>query len=363
MSFDSIYKNKNVVVTGHTGFKGSWLSLWLKMLGANVTGIALEPKTIPSNYDVLNLSQGINDKKVNLLDYQNLEISISNAKPDFIFHLAAQAIVKDSYINPIETWQTNLIGTINILEILKNLKKKCSTILITSDKCYKNKEWIWGYRESDELGGLDPYSASKAATELAIKSYNESFFSKDDNLISVCSARAGNVIGGGDWSNSRLLPDCIKSWSKSDTVTLRNPNSTRPWQHVLEPLSGYLSLAYQLDQKPQLHGESFNFAPTDTKSQTVLDVVKEMSKYWKKVNWKIIDEKSDYESSLLKLNCDKAQQILEWKSVMSFEKTIQSTSEWYEKFYENKTNMESFTRDQILEYTDLANKNNYNWAK
>jgi CDP-glucose 4,6-dehydratase len=254
------------------------------------------------------------------------------------------------------------MGTINILEILKKIKKKCSVVLITSDKCYRNKEWLWGYREIDELGGIDPYSASKAATEIAIRSYSQSFFQTSQSNIRLGSARAGNVIGGGDWSKDRLLPDCIKSWSQDKTVILRNPSSTRPWQHVLEPLSGYIWLASKLDEDDSFNGESFNFGPMDTEPQTVLSVVNEISKHWKKVSWEIQQDETAHESGLLKLNCDKANQLLNWQSVLSFKKTIQITSEWYKEFYNEKLNMKDFTKYQIEEYMKLANEKNIEWA-
>ncbi len=362
MSFNNIFKNKNVLVTGHTGFKGSWLTLWLKHLGANICGVALDPKTQPSNFESINLSKQIEDLRIDILDQKKLENVVINFKPDFIFHLAAQAIVKESYEDPASTWNTNLIGTINIMEALRKLEKKCTAILVTSDKCYKNKEWQWGYRENDELGGIDPYSASKAATEIAINSYIKSFFTSDD-LVNICSVRAGNVIGGGDWSANRLLPDCIKSWSKNETVILRNPKSTRPWQHVLEPLSGYLSLATELNTNDQLNGESFNFGPIDTEQHTVINVVNEISQYWDKVKWEV-DEKSEiYESQLLRLNCDKAFNYIKWMPVMSFKETIKYTSEWYQKFYNDPKNMQEFSINQIKEFTHLASLKNLSWSK
>ncbi len=362
MSFNNIYNKKKVLVTGHTGFKGSWLSLWLNSLGADVTGLSLDPKTYPSNYETIKLKSHIRDLRLNILDFKKLEETILLLKPDYIFHLAAQALVKESYDDPINTWQTNLMGTLNILETLRKLNSKCNVILVTSDKCYKNKEWIWGYREVDELGGIDPYSASKAATELAINSYVKSFL-LNNKFISVCSVRAGNVIGGGDWSENRLLPDCIKSWSNNDEVILRNPNSTRPWQHVLEPLSGYLSLASKLDTDANLNGESFNFGPVENKERTVLDVVEEISKYWDKVKWKIQDNKEIYESQLLKLNCDKAFKSFKWKPAMNFNETIKFTSEWYQSFYGRSKNMSEYTIKQISDYTSLASKKNLDWTQ
>ena len=363
MSFNNKFKDKKVLVTGHTGFKGSWLSLWLKSLGADVCGIALDPKTEPSNFKAINLVEHIQDLRISILDYDKLEEAIFELLPDYIFHLAAQAIVKESYEDPLETWKTNLVGTLNLMEVLRKFEKKCNVILVTSDKCYKNKEWEWGYREIDELGGIDPYSASKAATEIAINSYINSYFADNNGPVSVCSVRAGNVIGGGDWSESRLLPDCIKSWSNNQTVILRNPNSTRPWQHVLEPLSGYLSLASQLNFDNELNGESFNFGPIDTEQRTVLNVVSEISQYWDKVKWEIEENNELYESQLLRLNCDKAYKFLKWQPVMNFEQTIKYTSEWYQKFYKESEDMNEFTLKQIKDFTTLAKNKGLNWVK
>ena len=287
MLFSNIYNGKTVLVTGHTGFKGSWLCLWLKKLGAEVIGIGLDPISEKTFFSINKINEIIVDKRFDIRDLEKLKEVVENYKPDFVFHLAAQAIVRKSYINPVKTWSTNLIGTINLLESLRYLKKKCSCVLITSDKCYANKEWIWGYRESDQLGGSDPYSASKAAAELAIKSYYDSFYKDKDSLVRITSARAGNVIGGGDWSEDRIVPDCIRAWSNSGTVKLRSPKSTRPWQHVLEPLSGYLTLASILYNDQSLNGQSFNFGPAVTESHSVLELVEKMGDSWEKYYGKI----------------------------------------------------------------------------
>jgi CDP-glucose 4,6-dehydratase len=288
ISYKNLYKGKTVLITGHTGFKGSWLASWLKILGANVVGVALNPSTVPSHYDSIKLSNEIRDLRVDIRDKNALEATILTTEPDFIFHLAAQALIKKSYENPIDTWHTNLIGTLNILESIRKLNKHCAAVIITSDKCYENVEWVWGYRETDAMGGIDPYSASKGAAELAIHSHIRSFFAKENTKVKIASARAGNVIGGGDWSESRIVPDCVKSWAIGDKVKLRNPSSTRPWQHVLEPLSGYLSLALNLYENDTLHGESFNFGPSSNSNFSVLNLAQEMSKHWERVSW--IDE-------------------------------------------------------------------------
>ncbi len=361
--FNNCFKNKNVIVTGHTGFKGSWLSLWLKTLGANVRGISLDPITHPSHYKVINLTKKINDRRCNILNKKKLEKEIISFKPHFIFHLAAQSLVNKSLKFPHTTWETNVIGTINILECLRKIEHKCVGVIITSDKCYENKEILRGYKEDDELGGVDPYSASKGSAELAIRSYIKSYFSSKKSKVRIAIGRAGNVIGGGDWSEDRILPDCIKSWSKNKKVVLRNPESTRPWQHVLEPLSGYLILAKNLNQNTSLHGEAFNFGPRENVSRTVIQLVKEMSIYWKNVQWDIKPNKKLIESKLLKLNCKKSKKILGWESNLNFQQTIRFTAEWYKNYYKDKVNAEKISKMQIMEFTKLARANSLNWAK
>ncbi len=357
--YKNLYKGKTVLITGHTGFKGSWLASWLKILGANVIGIALNPSTQPSHYASIQLSNEIKDLRVDIRDKDALEEAILSTEPDFIFHLAAQALIKKSYENPLETWHTNLIGTLNILETIRKLNKPCATVLITSDKCYENVEWVWGYRETDAMGGIDPYSASKGAAELAIHSHIRSFFPKENTKVRIASARAGNVIGGGDWSESRIVPDCVKSWAIGDKVKLRNPNSTRPWQHVLEPLSGYLSLALNLYGSDSLHGESFNFGPSSNSNFSVLNLAQEMSKHWDKVSW--VDEShlniNQYEAGLLKLNCDKALHHLNWRSILSFNETVKITAEWYKAYYLLPEQIYKVTQAQINEYMTIAEEN------
>ena len=236
-SYLSEYYGKVVLVTGHTGFKGAWLTAWLRQLGAKVVGIALNPPTEPSHFSAAGLDGGIVDLRIDIRDRSKLMEAIVSAQPDFVFHLAAQSLVRCSYEDPMETWQTNVLGTLHVLEALRNLNKSCAAVIVTSDKCYDNVEWVWGYRENDAMGGPDPYSASKGAAELAIRSHIKSYFPKSSSKVRIGSARAGNVIGGGDWSSNRIVPDCVKAWSNDDIVELRNPHATRPWQHVLEPLS------------------------------------------------------------------------------------------------------------------------------
>lgn len=365
MSFlANIYKDKKVLVTGHTGFKGSWLTAWLKELGAEITGIALDPPTDPSHFEEASMSTGINDLRVDVRDRAGIEAAITAAKPDFVFHLAAQPLVRRSYADPIETWETNVMGTLNVLEALRKLDNECTAIIITSDKCYDNVEWVWGYRETDALGGPDPYSASKGAAELAVKSHIKSYFGKNAK-VRIASARAGNVIGGGDWATDRIVPDCVKAWSEGRTVELRNPHSTRPWQHVLEPLGGYLCLAAALSENVALHGEAFNFGPLAQQNHSVLDLVKQMGNFWDQVKWEDVSGTTTgpYESGLLKLNCDKALHFLRWQAVMGFEDTVRFTAEWFRIYYSSNGNIADTTRAQIREYTDKANKQGLAWAK
>lgn len=365
MLFSDVYKGKTVLVTGHTGFKGSWLCLWLKKLGAKVVGIGLDPISDNSFYEVNNINSLLFDKRFDIRNLEKFKSLIDDNEPDFVFHLAAQSLVRKSYINPIETWSTNLIGTLNVLESLRSLKKKCTCVLITSDKCYLNNEWIWGYRETDRLGGSDPYSASKASAELAIKCYVDSYFNCNESLVKIASARAGNVIGGGDWSEDRIVPDCMRAWSSSERVKLRSPNSTRPWQHVLEPLSGYLTLASKLDKSKVLNGNSFNFGPSVTENHSVLELVKMMGDSWEKVIWEDFSSNKEefHESGLLKLNCDKAQGILNWQSTLTFKETIRFTVEWYKEFFESKENISHKSSSQIDEYILLAQKISQEWTK
>ena len=359
-----VFKNSKVIVTGHTGFKGSWLTAWLKLLGAKVMGIALNPYTVPSHYKVSKIGKGIKDVRLDIRNRKKLEKKINTFKPDFIFHLAAQALVGLSFKNPTLTWESNVVGTLNILESVKKLKKKCNVVIITSDKCYLNREIHYGYKETDILGGKDPYSGSKAAAEVLINSYINSFFKKNSK-IRIATARAGNVIGGGDWSNNRIIPDCVKSWSKNKKAKLRNPKSTRPWQHVLEAVGGYLCLAINLKFNKKIHGESFNFGPNLSKEYSVLELVKMMSFYWKNVFWANTprSQKKFYESGLLRLNCNKAKKLLKWKTILRFNELAQMVTDWYKNYYSNNRNSFKSTSDQIKKYQALAIRRGFKWTK
>jgi CDP-glucose 4,6-dehydratase len=265
----NIYKGKTVLVTGHTGFKGSWIVMWLNHMGAKVIGLSDKVPTNPSLFSTANLTSRIQDLRVDIRDLKAVSNAVDTAKPDIIFHLAAQALVADSYSDPVTTIQTNAIGTMNILESIRMLNRKVTAIMITSDKVYDNVEWIWGYKESDVIGGKDPYSASKGLAELILKSYFHSYFNTKQSKVRICIARAGNVIGGGDWAANRIVPDSMKAWAKNNPVILRNPESTRPWQHVLEPIGGYLLLGSLLYQDLKLNGEAFNFGPNDEADHSV----------------------------------------------------------------------------------------------
>lgn len=364
MFLDS-FNGKKVVITGHTGFKGSWLSIWMKHLGAEVHGLSLEPPSNPSHYDAASLSCQVTDYRVDVRNGKILKELLNEIKPDFVFHFAAQALVRASYDAPADTWETNTIGTINLLDSLRLFKHPCVAVLITSDKCYDNLEWVWGYRETDLLGGADPYSASKAAAELAIRSYVKSFF-PCDGPVRIGIGRAGNVIGGGDWAQDRLIPDCVRAWSCGEVVELRNPLATRPWQHVLEPISGYMCLGTSLLGSSELHGEPFNFGPPSYQDHTVGELVEAMSRHWDQVRWTNLSVEGDrpYESGLLKLNCDKALHHLGWAAAWDFEDTVRETALWYKNFYGMWSEpIADFSLEQIVSYTKSAQARGISWAQ
>jgi CDP-glucose 4,6-dehydratase len=355
LKYKSIFNNTKVLITGHTGFKGSWLAVWLESLGAKVVGVALDPVTELSHFKVAGILKIIDDYRIDIRDGNALKELVLKTQPDFVFHLAAQALVRQSYDDPVATYQTNVIGTLNLLEALRPLEKKCTAVLITSDKCYNNVEWVWGYRETDALGGPDPYSASKGAAELVIHSHVKSFFPKDGS-VRIAVGRAGNVIGGGDWASDRIVPDCVRSWEKGETVQIRNPQAIRPWQHVLESLRGYLMLATKLSQLIELHGEPFNFGPHSLQKYNVSQLVQSMSMYWDKARWEDNSsfEKQPYESVSLKLNSDKALHYLNWQTVLNFEETVKFTAEWYKYYYTDPQNILNYTTNQIEEYNLIA---------
>ncbi len=352
----NFFKDKKILITGHTGFKGSWLSYYLHLLGANVMGISLKPKVKPSLYEILNLKNKIKSHYLNVLDKKSLQKKVLDFKPNIIFHLAAQAIIKESYKNPINTWSTNLIGSIHILEIIRNLKNQCTCVMITSDKCYKNLEKKNGYKEDDILGGDDPYSASKAAAELAFQSYFNSFLKNTNHRI--VTARAGNVIGGGDWSMNRIIPDCVKYMVSNKKVKIRNPNASRPWQHVIEILNGYLKLAKKVSEDKKLNGQSFNFGPKNNEIVPVKNILEYIKSNWAGFKWIKSKNLIKNETEMLVLNTKKAERILNWKTRLNVEAATILTIEWYKKFYKEKKNKKiitEFTKKQIINYHEKFN--------
>jgi CDP-glucose 4,6-dehydratase len=342
-----IFRNKKVLITGHTGFKGSWLSLWLNISGAKVYGISNNYKSTETNIKNFRLKKNVKNFNIDIRNFVKLNKIITKIKPDFIFHFAAQSLVGKSFKNPIYNFETNFNGTLNLLEVLRLSKFKCISIIITSDKSYKNLEIKRGYTENDILGGDDPYSASKASAEFVINSYFKSFLKNKKNLrIAIC--RAGNVIGGGDWSNDRLIPDIMRSIFNNKKVKLRNQSSTRPWQHVLDVLNGYLILASKLKKNNTLNGQSFNFGPPIKSNYTVLAIVREMKKNWNLLEW-VFSNRTYHESTLLKLNSSKSLKYLNWKNKLDFKELIRLVTDWYKCFYENK-NVYDFSIKQIRNF-------------
>ncbi len=346
-----IFKKKRILITGDTGFKGSWLAYWLHHLGAEVYGFALPPERDYDHYAALGLQKLIHHQDGDVREFDGIHEFMKKTRPEFVFHLAAQPLVRKSYNEPKLTFDTNVGGTINILEAVRSTPAVKVLVTITSDKCYRNKEWIWGYRENDELGGKDPYSASKAAAELVYSAYQESFFNERSDF-GAASVRAGNVIGGGDWSTDRIVPDCILALHAGKPIELRNPHATRPWQHVLEPLSGYLLLASRLYKNPAPFRGSYNFGPESREMHTVEEVARELLSVWGVGEIRITKKASDPpEAGLLHLNCDKAHHALGWYPRWGFEKTVEQTARWYKSVNEGE-NAESVTRQQIIEYME-----------
>jgi CDP-glucose 4,6-dehydratase len=356
------YQNKKVLVTGHTGFKGSWLTCWLLEMGAEVCGFSLTVPTETNHWELLGLEKRISDYRGDITRDDLLEEIILKERPEIVFHLAAQPLVKESYADPLYTFKTNVIGTASIMDVVRrNPGVVKSFVVITSDKAYENLEWIYGYKESDLMGGEDPYSASKGAAEIACSSYYRCFFSKSET--NFATVRAGNVIGGGDWAENRIVPDIFKSWDAQKDVQLRNPQSTRPWQHVLEPLSGYLQLGLHLYINDDLDGESFNFGPGANTVATVGELVDEFKlSLQSDFGWIKTHTLHMKEANLLKLNCEKAQHYLKWAQVLNFKETVGFTGKWYQKYYRND-DMLSVTINQIHQYTELAQQRELYWTK
>lgn len=363
--FNNVYEGKTILVTGDTGFKGSWLSIWLTLLGANVVGYANSLPSKPCMFSICKIDKQIKHINGDVRDFNSLKKVFIKHKPDFIFHLAAQPIVNRAFHDPKLTFETNVIGTVNVLECMRKFSKNAVGVIITSDKCYKNMEWNWGYRETDVLGGGDPYSSSKACAELVCHTYHDSFFDAFRKKCRIATGRAGNVIGGGDWAVDRIIPDCVRAWSRNDTVYIRNPKATRPWQHVLEPLSGYLWLGAILFQSGKLNGESFNFGPDYKVSKSVDELIKVFSKHFSSGKWRYQGRQdSSKESLFLKVSSDKALKFLSWYAIMPFADTIKMTAEWYEEYYKDKNkDMLGVTLNQIGHYVSEAKRQKMVWSK
>ena len=348
------FKSKNILITGHTGFKGSWLTLWLTELGANVIGYSLEPPTNPSLFEALNLKERITHIIGDVRDEEKLKKVFKMYKPEFVFHLAAQPLVRYSYITPKYTYEVNIMGTINLFEAVRETDSVKVVVVITSDKCYENKEWIYGYREIDPMGGYDPYSSSKGCVELIVSAYRRSYF---ENLrIALSSARAGNVIGGGDWQEDRLVPDCIRALSKGEEIKIRNSNAIRPWQYILEPLSGYLLLALKMSEDKVKFSGAWNFGPNDIDIITVEEIVKLVIQNWGNGDYKVDTSSQPHEAGLLKLDTSKARTFLGWKPVYNIYETIKRTVNWYKYFYNGieKEKLYKITVNDILDYIKIS---------
>jgi CDP-glucose 4,6-dehydratase len=354
--FNNAYRGRRVLVTGHTGFKGSWLALWLTELGANVSGISLSPLTTPNHWDLLRMA--IADHRLDVRDASGLVALVRQLQPEIVFHLAAQSLVRRSYVDATGTWSTNVIGTVNLLEACRQLPNLKAIVVVTSDKCYANLGSSQAYRETDCLGGHDPYSASKAATEIVAASYRSSFFEEPSSPI-VATARAGNVIGGGDWSEDRLVPDLVRAIGDQRTLEIRSPDATRPWQHVLEPLSGYLLLGQELLQRNRDCGTAWNFGPAPDASRTVGDVLSTMTSFWPKMSWTVTSAPQPHEAQFLALDSSQARQKLGWQPVWSFGATVENTARWYRRFADTGT---VETRSQLNQYLGDALRAGSTWV-
>jgi len=344
------WSKKRVLLTGHTGFKGCWLSIWLKALGAEVTGFSLPPSTSPNLFDVASVSSGINSVFGDIRNFEAVKEIVSSSKPEIIFHLAAQALVGRSYVDPVETYSTNVLGTVHLLEAARNMDCVRAIVNVTTDKCYLNKEWVWGYREGDSLGGHDPYSNSKACSELVSSAFSQSFFV--DSPTSLATARAGNVIGGGDWTPGRLLPDVINSFDKKIPLLLRNPTAVRPWQHVLEPLSGYLLLAKRLYEDGALFEGAWNFGPHHEDARCVQWIVETVATNWGlDATWQADDKIHPHETNQLRLDISKATHQLDWKPKWSLPTALEQTVLWHNA-WRNSVDMQRVCMDQIALYSE-----------
>lgn len=355
--FGGVYRDKKVLLTGHTGFKGSWLALWLRELGAEVTGIGLDPCTTPSHWDLLGLD--VQDKRLDIRDAAAVSQVFAEAAPEVVFHLAAQPLVRRSYREPLETWSTNVMGTTNVLEACRQQPSVRSIVVITTDKCYENQEWSWGYRENDRLGGHDPYSASKACAELVVKSYRDAFFEAQEGGPLLASARAGNVIGGGDWSEDRLIPDLVRSIKSKEQLIIRSPHATRPWQHVLESLSGYLQLCQQLIEGKREFAQAWNFGPGPEGNCTVGEMLEQLRESWPALTWEVTKAQQPHEAKLLHLDSSKAKYSLRWQPVWSLQEGLAATASWYQGMLEKE---EVLSQEQLQAYRAAAQAAGLSWC-
>ncbi|MCP5207443.1 MAG: CDP-glucose 4,6-dehydratase [Hahellaceae bacterium] len=356
--FGEKYKGTRVLLTGHTGFKGSWLSLWLQQMGAVVKGISLPDDNPESHWEQLSMAS-VEDDRLDIRNFDKLRDSIDSFSPEIVFHLAAQSLVRRGYAEPLENWSTNVMGTANLLEVCRSCESLKAIVVVTTDKCYSNKEWCWGYRENDVLGGHDPYSASKAAVELLVASYRSSFY-KGENTPLIATARAGNVIGGGDWSDDRLIPDVMKSQLDGRMASIRSPNATRPWQHVLESLSAYLLLGQKLLESDSFYADAWNFGPGNEGNCRVIDVLGQLQKSWKELKWELVANDGPYEASLLQLDCAKALHRLSWKPVWSLWEGIDYTAKWYQAWQNRRA---IISEQQLMDYVASAVKSDAVWCK
>ena len=363
--FRKIYKNRKVLITGHTGFKGSWLSLWLTELGAKVIGYSLEPPTKPNLFEATNLKDKITHIIGDVRDEEYLTSVFEEKQPEFVFHMAAQPLVRLSYKEPKLTYETNVMGTVNVLEAVRKTNSIGVCVVITSDKCYENKEWVYGYRETDPMGGYDPYSSSKGCAELVTAAYRRSFFNPDDCVgnhgVALSSVRAGNVIGGGDWGDDRIIPDAIRALSQKNAVVIRNPLATRPWQYILEPLTGYLLLGASMYRGGARYNGAWNFGPSDESITTVEELIKLVIEHWGNGNYAIDTSNHPHEAGLLKLDTSKARTLLGWKPIYDICDVVDKTINWYKNFYEGmkEEELHKLMVGEIWEYVNRMNEKDY----
>jgi CDP-glucose 4,6-dehydratase len=358
IQFGNVYRGKCVLVTGHTGFKGSWLSLWLNHLGAKVVGISLAPETQPSHWNLLGLRSNFQHHELDIRQAAQVSWVLKATQPEVVFHLAAQPFVRRSYRDPLETWSTNVMGTANILESCRKTSSVRAILVVTTDKCYENEEWAWGYRETDRLGGRDPYSASKAGSELVASSYRRAFFNTDGAPL-LATARAGNVIGGGDWSEDRLIPDLVRALAARQSLEIRSPNATRPWQHVLESLSGYLLLGQKLIEGNKNFEGAWNFGPERNGNRTVGDVLNKLQTHWPEMQWHQTMAPQPHEANLLYLDSAKAHAQLGWQPVWNLDTTLEKTAYWYRSFQRSQTSISAL---QLAQYVDAAQNAQVGWV-